>query len=65
MAVLSEIPHGGRFHRPRYREMSFEEAMDRTNEPLILEFERGGSPTRDIIIGVCTLCNIVDPARWI
>ena len=51
MAVLREIPHGGRFHRPRYREMSFEEAMDRTNDPLILEFERGGSPIRDIIIG--------------
>ena len=51
MAVLREIPFGGRFHRPCYREMSFEEAMDRTNEPLILEYERGGSPIRDIIVG--------------
>ena len=51
MAVLREIPFGGRFHRPRYREMSFEEAIDRTNEPLILEHERRGSPIRDIIIG--------------
>ena len=51
MAVLREIPFGGRFHRPRYREMSFEEAMDRTNDPLILEFEHGGSPIHDIVIG--------------
>ena len=49
MSVLREIPFGERFHRPRYREMSFEEAMDRTTDPLILEFERGGSPIRDII----------------
>ena len=51
MAVLREIPFGGRFHRHRYRDMSFEEAMDATNDPLILVFERGGSPIRDIIIG--------------
>ena len=51
MAVLREIPFGGRFHRPRYRDMTFEEAMDATNDPLILENEREGSPIRDIVIG--------------
>ena len=51
MSVLREIPHGGRFHRPRYRDMTFEEAMDATNDPLILENERQGSPIRDIVIG--------------
>ena len=51
MAILREIPFGGHFHRPRYREMSFEEAMDRTNDPLILKFECGGSPIHDIVIG--------------
>ena len=51
MAALREIPFGGRFHRPRYRDMSFEEAMDRTNDPLILQYEREGSPIRDIVIG--------------
>ena len=51
MAVLREIPFGGRFHRPRYPDMTFEEAMDATNDPLILENEREGSPIRDIVIG--------------
>ena len=51
MSVFREIPHGGRFHRPRYRDMTFEEVMDATNDPLILENEREGSPIRDIVIG--------------
>ena len=51
MAALREIPFGGRFHRPRYRDMTLEEAMDATNDPLILEKEREGSPIRDIVIG--------------
>ena len=51
MAVFREIPHGGRFHRHRYPDMTFEEAMDLTNDPLILMSEREGSPIRDIAIG--------------
>ena len=51
MSVLREIPNGGRFHRPRYPDMTFEEAMDVTNDPLILMSEREGSPIRDIAIG--------------
>ena len=51
MAVLREIPFGGRFHRPRYPDMTFEEAMDVTNDPLILMSEQEGSPIRDITIG--------------
>ena len=51
MAVLREIPHGGRFLRPRYPDMTFEEAMDVTNDPLVLVSEREGSPIRDIAIG--------------
>ena len=51
MSVLRETPFGGRFHRPRRREMSFEEAMDASNDPLILQTERDGSPIRDITIG--------------
>ena len=51
MAVLREIPHDGRFHRPRYPDLTFEEAMDRTSDPLILINEREGSPIRDIAIG--------------
>ena len=51
MAVLREIPFGGRFHRPRYRDMTFEEAMDVTNDPVVLVSEREGSPIRDIAIG--------------
>ena len=51
MAVLREIPFGGRFHRPRYHDMTFEEAMDVTTDPLVLVSEREGSPIRDIAIG--------------
>ena len=51
MSVLRDIPHGGRFHRPRHRDMTFEEAMDASRDPLILENERRGSPIRDIVIG--------------
>ena len=51
MAVFREIPHGGRFHRPRYPDLTFEEAMDRTNDSLILMNEREGSPIHDIAIG--------------
>ena len=51
MSVLREIPFGGRFHRPRYPDMSFEEAMDVTNDPVVLVSEREGSPIRDIAIG--------------
>ena len=51
MSVLREIPFGGRFHRPRHPEMSFEEAIDASNDPLILQHERDGSPIRDITIG--------------
>ena len=51
MSVFSEIQHGGRFHRPRRRDFTFEEAMDRTNDPLILVSERRGSPIRDIAVG--------------
>ena len=51
MAVFREIPHGGRFHRARYPDLTFEEAMDRTSDPLILLNKREGSPIRDIAIG--------------
>ena len=51
MSVFREIPHGGRFHRHRYPDFTFEEAMDRTSDPLILVHEREGSPIRDIAIG--------------
>ena len=51
MSVLREIPFGGRFHRPRLPEMTFEEAMDASTDPLILQHEREGSPIRDITIG--------------
>ncbi len=51
MSVLREIPFGGRFHRPRGRDFPFEEAIDRTSDPLILFHERNGSPIRDIVIG--------------
>ena len=51
MAALREIPFGGRFHRPRGPDLTFEEAMDRTDDPLIIQHEREGSPIRDIVIG--------------
>ena len=51
MSVLRELPHGGRFHRHRYPYFTFEEAMDRTNDPLVLRYEREGSPIRDIAVG--------------
>ena len=51
MSVLREIPFGGRFHRPRLPEMSFEEAMDASDDPLILQHEFDGSPICDITIG--------------
>ena len=51
MSVFREISHGGRFNRPRYHDMTFEEAMDRTRDPLILVSEREGSPIRDIAVG--------------
>ena len=51
MSVLREIPFSGRFHRPRVRDFTFEEAMDRTRDPLILFHERNGSPIRDIVTG--------------
>ena len=51
MSVLREIPFGGRFHRPRVRDFTFEEAMDRTRDPLILWHEQRGSPIRDIVVG--------------
>ena len=51
MSVLREIPFGGRFHRPRGPDMTFEEAIDRTSDPLILFHERNGSPIRDIVVG--------------
>ena len=51
MSVLREIPFGGRFHRPHGRDMTFEEAIDRTRDPLILFHERNGSPIRDIVTG--------------
>ena len=51
MAVYREIPHGGRFHRHRYPDLTFEKAMDRTSVPLILLHEREGSPIREIVIG--------------
>ena len=51
MAALRELPHGGRFHMPRYSDLSFEEAMDRTNDPLIKHHERRGFPMRDMVTG--------------
>ena len=51
MSVLRDIPHGGRFHRPRGVDFTFEEAMDATRDPLILVSEREGSPIRDIAVG--------------
>ena len=51
MSVLREIPFGGRFHRPRVRDITFEEAIGRTRDPLILFHERNGSPIRDIVTG--------------
>ena len=52
MSVLREIPFGGRFHRHRYPDFTFEEAIDRTSDPLILVHERESSPIRDIVIGL-------------
>ena len=51
MSVLREIPFGGRFHRPRVRDFTFEESIDRTRDPLILWHEQRGSPIRDIVTG--------------
>ena len=51
MSVFRDIPHGGRFHRHRYPDLTFEEAMDRTSDPLIIMHEREGAPIRDIVIG--------------
>ena len=51
MSVLREIPFGGRFHRPRVRDLTFEESIDRTRDPLILWHEQRGSPIRDIVVG--------------
>ena len=44
MSVLREIPFSGRFHRPRVRDFTFEESIDRTRDPLILWHEQRGSP---------------------
>ena len=51
MSVLREIPFSGRFHRPRRPDFTFEEAMDRSNDSLILWHEQRGSPIRDIVTG--------------
>ena len=51
MSTFREIPFGGRFHRHRYPDLTFEEAMDRTSDPLIILHEREGAPIRDIVIG--------------
>ena len=51
MSVMREIPFGGRFQRPRRPDFTFEEAMDRSNDSLILWHEQRGSPIRDIVTG--------------
>ena len=51
MSVFRDIPHGGRFHRPRVVDFTFEEAMERTNDPIVQRHERRGFPIRDMLIG--------------
>ena len=51
MSEFREIPHGGRFHRPRVGDFTFEEAMERTNDPIVQRHERRGFPIRDMLIG--------------
>ena len=50
MAALRELPYSW-FRMPRYHDLTFEEAMDRTNDPLILHRERRGFPMRDMVTG--------------
>ena len=65
MSVLREIPFSGRFHRPRVRDFTFEESMDRTRDPLILWHERA----RFSHPGYCdwvvyTWCSTANLASW-
>ena len=48
--ALRDLPYG-RFHMPRYPDLSFEEAMDRTNDPIVQRHERRGFPMRDVLTG--------------
>ena len=48
--ALRDLPYG-RFRMPRYPDLSFEEAMDRTNDPLVQRHERRGFPMRDMLTG--------------
>ena len=48
--AFRDLPYG-RFRMPRYPDLSFEEAMDRTNDPLVQRHERRGFPMRDMLTG--------------
>ena len=49
--ALREIPFGRIRPTPRYLDLMFEEAFDRTREDWIVEYERHGVPIRDILMG--------------
>ena len=48
--ALCDLPYG-RFRMPPYPDLSFEEAMDRTNDPIVRRHERRGFPMRDMLTG--------------
>ena len=51
MAAFRELPHSGRFHMSRLPDLSFEEAIDRSNDPLTQHHEQRGFPIRAMITG--------------
>ena len=48
--ALRDLPYG-RFRMPRYPDLLFEEAMDRTNDPIVQRHEHRGFPMRDMLTG--------------
>lgn len=49
--ALPEIPFGRIRPTPRYDDVTFEEAFDRTREGWIVQIERQGVPIRDVLSG--------------
>ena len=48
--ALRELPYG-RFRIPRYPDLTYENAMDRIDEPWVRDYKRRGFPIRDMLTG--------------
>ena len=51
MMALCKIPFGRIRPSPRYLDLTYENSIDRTREPWILNHKRHGVPIRDILVG--------------